>query len=66
MKRFFNALICGHLLGLMTLAACYFASALLLPAESGISPAFVVVVSFSAFLVGFVAVFFLLPNRPKS
>ena len=66
MRKFWNALICGHLLGLMALVACYFASSLLLPAESGITPTFTVVVSFSAFVIGFTVAFFLLPNRPKA
>jgi len=66
LKRFWNALICGHLLGLMTLAACYFTTSLLLQMESGISPSFILVVSFSAFVIGFAVAFFLLPNQPKS
>ena len=66
MGRMWNALICGHLLGLMALAACFFASSFLLPADSGITPAFTVVISFSAFVIGFAVAFFLMPSRPKT
>ena len=66
MKRFWNALICGHLLGLITLAGCYFANSLLLPMESGLSPLFILVISFSAVVIGFAVAFFLMPNRPKA
>jgi len=65
MKRFRNAMVFGHLLGVMTLIACYFTSSILLPSESGITPAFTVVVSFFAFVLGFSVAFFLLPNQPK-
>ena len=65
MNRFWNALIAGHLLGLITLAACYFASELVLPPGSGISATTTVVVSFSAFVLAFVISFFLLPKNSK-
>jgi len=65
MKQLWNSLIAGHLLGLMTLGACYFASNFLLPADSGITLTFTVVVSFSAFIIGFGLSFFLFPKNSK-
>ena len=65
-KRIWNSLIVAHLLGLMTLGACYFTSSLLLPPESGVSPAFTLVASLSAFVINFAISFFLLPRNSKS
>jgi hypothetical protein len=66
MKRLWNALIAGHLLGILTLGACYFASSFLLRSDLEISPAFTVGVSFSAFAVAFGIAFFLLPKDSQS
>ncbi len=66
MKRFWGALICGHLLGLIALAGCFFATAFLLPSENGLSPSWIIVISLSALVLGFAACFFLIPNQKKN
>ena len=66
MTRLWSALICGHLLGLIALAGCLFASTFLLPNDSGVPPGMMIAISLSALVVGFATCFFRVPDQKKN